>query len=172
MLKNIIIVATFILSIIALTLILVKEDYKMCYIDMGKVYEEFKLTRELNRDYEVVAKTQKKIQDSLYNILELKASSYKKEQDKDGKQLEELKVMESNFLNKKDMFEKQGSETMNEYNNKIWKQINQFVADYGKNENYTIIFGANGQGNVMYGDKLIDKTDDIILFINNKYDGN
>jgi outer membrane protein len=66
------------------------------------------------------------------------------------------------------MNEQQLSET---YTADIWKQINQSVNEYGKQHGYDFIFGAAGNGSLMYGNESSDVTADVILFINKKYLG-
>lgn len=58
-----------------------------------------------------------------------------------------------------------------EYTEVIWKQINQYIQDYGKVKGYDYIYGASGNGSLMYAKEAKDITDDVINYINNKYEG-
>jgi outer membrane protein len=51
----------------------------------------------------------------------------------------------------------------------IWKRLNKYIGDFGKERNYDFVFGASGGGNVMYADETNDATNEVIEYINNKY---
>jgi outer membrane protein len=55
------------------------------------------------------------------------------------------------------------------YTSDAWKRINQYIAEYGKQYGYDFIFGATGEGNLMYAENRNDITDEVIAFINQKY---
>lgn len=44
------------------------------------------------------------------------------------------------------------------------------LEQYGKERNIRLLVGANGAGTVLYGDKGIDMTDDLIKYLNSKYE--
>jgi len=58
----------------------------------------------------------------------------------------------------------------NRFTADIWKQINNGVAAFGKEKNYTYIFGAAGDGSLMYADHATDITDEVIKFLNERYE--
>jgi outer membrane protein len=64
--------------------------------------------------------------------------------------------------------EQQLSET---YTAEIWKQINSYLDAYGKEMGYDFIFGAVGNGSLMYGGESNDVTNEVIDYINRKYIG-
>ena len=51
----------------------------------------------------------------------------------------------------------------------IWKRLNPYLVDFGKDRGYLYIYGANGTGNVLYADKGEDITEEIIKYANNRY---
>jgi outer membrane protein len=53
----------------------------------------------------------------------------------------------------------------------ILNQINTYVEEYGKTHAYDIILGTTMSGNVLYGEKGIDITDDILGGLNKNYKG-
>lgn len=53
----------------------------------------------------------------------------------------------------------------------VLNQINSFVEDYGKANNYEVILGANSSGNVLYGETGLDITDELLTAINSSYEG-
>ena len=58
------------------------------------------------------------------------------------------------------------------YTADVWKRINESVADYGKKKGYDFIFGASGDGAIMFAGEANDVTDDVIRYINQSYDEN
>ena len=61
-------------------------------------------------------------------------------------------------------------ELSSRYTADIWKRINHYVSDYGKTEGYDFIFGATGDGGLMYANDVNDITDEVILYLNKKYE--
>jgi outer membrane protein len=63
------------------------------------------------------------------------------------------------------------AELTEKYNSDIWKFINESVQEYGAKNDYDFIFGATGDGSLMYARKANDITDDIVTYINRRYQG-
>jgi outer membrane protein len=59
-----------------------------------------------------------------------------------------------------------------QYTNDTWKFINEKVKEYGDQQRYDYIFGASGNGSLMYAKDSHNITDDIIDFVNKKYNSN
>ncbi|MDP2684159.1 MAG: OmpH family outer membrane protein [bacterium] len=51
----------------------------------------------------------------------------------------------------------------------IFQKINEYIENYGKVNNIDIIIGTNNSGNVLYADKSVDITEEIIKGINEEY---
>lgn len=51
----------------------------------------------------------------------------------------------------------------------IWNRLNPYISQYGKEKGYQYIYGANGTGNILYADKSEDITDQLIIYVNNRY---
>jgi outer membrane protein len=60
---------------------------------------------------------------------------------------------------------------MEEYSDEIWKQINHYIKEYGKDKHYDFIYGATGTGSLMYADSTLDLTVPLVKYINEKYAG-
>ena len=48
---------------------------------------------------------------------------------------------------------------------------NQYIKDYGIQNNYILIFGVSGQGNIMYANDGLDATEEVIEYVNKRYQG-
>ncbi len=58
-----------------------------------------------------------------------------------------------------------------QYTADIWRQINQWVNEFGEQEGYDFVLGAAGNGSLMYANEANDITNKTILFVNKKYQG-
>ncbi len=59
----------------------------------------------------------------------------------------------------------------NDISNKVWKRLNVYIKEYGEVNGYDIIMGTQGSGNVMYAKDVIDITNEILNYSNNRYEG-
>jgi outer membrane protein len=76
-----------------------------------------------------------------------------------------------NFLTLKKNYEEDDYLANEKYRNEINIQINKYVEEYAKENNYDVILGGNGSGNIMYLKNDINITDDVLVYINKKYNG-
>lgn len=53
----------------------------------------------------------------------------------------------------------------------VLNQINSFLEQYGKENSYTVILGTTMDGTLLYGDNLIDITDEVLIELNKNYNG-
>ncbi|WBX75079.1 hypothetical protein PG911_10460 [Tenacibaculum ovolyticum] len=60
----------------------------------------------------------------------------------------------------------------NDISKKVWARLNSYIKEFGENKNIMLIMGAQGNGNIMYGDSIIDYTEKFIKYANYKYEGN
>ncbi|MGB0178249.1 MAG: OmpH family outer membrane protein, partial [Owenweeksia sp.] len=74
------------------------------------------------------------------------------------------------YSQKKQKFEEDNLRLSREYDKQIWNQLNQYIKDFGEERNYSMIFGANGQGSLMYAEDTKDITSELIDYINQKYE--
>ena len=65
----------------------------------------------------------------------------------------------------------ENAQKQQEYTSQIWTQINTYVKEYGQQNDYSYILGANGSGSIMYGLESQNITDVVIEFVNKKYEG-
>lgn len=145
---------------------------KIVYVDSAKLYTEFELTQELSSKMEQTFGTRKQILDSL----ELEVYSLSKlveaEKGKNSERIALFNIKRDEFVMKKQQFEEDNQLLSQQYNEQITKQFNQYMNEFGKEKDYDVILGANGDGGIMYANEAIDVTDEALQFINGKYNGN
>lgn len=168
--KNILVTCSLIFSIAALTYSVINErKYELAYIEAGRIYSEFQMSKELNKQFETVISARKQIIDSLMEQVRIKGNEIRYQKKQKEEDLVMVKRLEEECYYKAEQFEKQNREAMTELNTKIWNQINQYVSDFGIQKKYSFVFGATGQGNLMFANKELDLTDEVLEYINNKY---
>lgn len=117
------------------------------------------MSKDLNRTHQKNLQKQKKTVDSIIAILQ------SADQDNPNEEMQRRFVFENNRL--KEM----GEYFTNNVSQQVWSRINSYMQEYGVQNNYTIIMGTQGNGNIMYAQKELDITDNFIEFANQKYEG-
>src|SRR5882724_1743082 len=111
MIKNSLIAISFVLSVSAFIIVIRNTSVKNVYINVGKVYSEFKLSKELNKELENIRFMRKQIIDSIYKKLteQNRALQLSPKQTKQSIELFQLTEQEYNYKQKE--FERE-SETL------------------------------------------------------------
>jgi outer membrane protein len=141
------------------------KSSKTAYIKSEILFNEFKLTKELKAKFENIASTRKNILDSL--LLDLKYT-YSDKRFPREKYLEKEKY----YLSRKELFESQNQELTENYDHQIWERINQYIKEFGEHNHYEYIFGAKGDGSLLFASDKNDITKDVTEFMNSRYNGN
>ncbi len=133
------------------------SDKPTVIIDSFKVFEGF----QLKKDYDI--KIEKEFAGEK---AQLDSMGYKFNTLKNPLEIDALKKQ---FVIKKQQFDEKFQAVSQKYTNEVYERLNTYIKKFGKNNNYGIIIGSNGQGNVMYRDDAMDVTEKLITFINEKY---
>jgi Skp family chaperone for outer membrane proteins len=127
----------------------------VAYVDIYRVHQEFEL-QKIYADY------LKHYKDSAVNSMDnyiLSAHIY------DTGSLDQLKKgyyeqIQKNIALKTDSL-----------NAIIWKRLNPLIQQYGKENKYKMIFGADGTGHLLYSDSSLDISNRVIEYVNEQYNG-
>jgi len=162
------------LVVSSITLVLIfdkgsKGNY--AFIKTNEVYDQFELKKELAAQFTQIENSRKLVLDSMKVRMDqlerqLRAAESPSEFEISqyqglGKELNELNASYTQEL----------QEVQERFNEQIWSRINQYVEDYGNENNIELIFGANGNGNIMHGGTEKDITNEVTAYINEKYSG-
>lgn len=144
---------------------------KIVYVDLIKVYNEFKYKEEKAKELQQIENRQNYILDSL----KLEIDAIKRTYNAGGKGADTLidyyKMSMNNYQQKQNQFDILKSDLAKKFDDEIWKQLNQYIVDFSKNHSYDLVLGATGAGNVMYANPKYDVTDELVVFVNERYDG-
>jgi outer membrane protein len=144
------------------------SEQKTGYIEIGKVYNEFQYKKELEAQLQNTQQARKLILDSLE--LELKSMSKSLDAGKPSqKHIDTFESKKHQYLEKRQLFEKDNQNQVAQYMEEIMQLINQYVKEYGTAEGYTYIYGAEGSGTLMYAKEQSSITEKVIEYINKKY---
>lgn len=168
MTKEIIRFASILLLSLAGCFLMVRyKSQKLAYIDMTKVYNDYKLTKDLDRKLKDTNQARKNILDSLAIGLKMTESSIRADQ-KNQELLIAYQKRREEYVMRKEQFEKDYEQQSQEYNGQILKQINQFTEEYRVSKGIDMLVGANGNGFIMAGNPDMDCSAEFIEFINKK----
>lgn len=129
-----------------------QQKEKTAYFYNQKVFDQFKGKLELEAKLKVQTERSKKQLDSLATLIQ------------QGRR--DLQAVYSENANHAAQLQQ---ELSTRYTADIWRYINEGVADFGKEKKYKYIFGASGNGSLMYADSVNDVTSDIVKYLNLKY---
>ena len=141
---------------------LYQKTKTIAFVDTAYIFNNFKMKVELEKDFTMNQEANKQQLDSLYEVV----SSIKQLGNE-----EKSKMIENEFLYKKNkMFDDQ-ERLKASFDSQIWNQLNLFIKEYGKQKNIDLIFGANGGGSIMHGDESMNISKEFVEFANTKYSG-
>ena len=147
-------------------------DYNLAYIDTIQLFDEFDMKKEFEKKLEGEEKTLQYSMDSikvelngLYKILE-SASDVERED-----LISRIKKAQYLLDKRQEEFNAFSYEARATYNTQIQNQLNTYLKEFGKENDYEFLLGANGQGNILFSKENYDKTDMAILYINELYNG-
>lgn len=153
------------LAIIFLGIYTVRNTKKTAYINTAEVFNAFKMTKEIDADVKKVEETKQNILDSIAGKIKAINAGVTKTDDAT------FNFLKNEFLTKRNRFADEIAGLKQASIEKVWKQINQYLLEYGKENNYDVIMGATGQGSLMYANENINITKEVTEYINKKYEG-
>ena len=159
-----ILLACFCMCLIAsvTTFILLKKGHQeVCVVDTIKLFDAFDMKKELEaRDRKKLQEMGHKV-DSIDNLLKTALVV------KNEPEILRLGIVAKSVKAELDAFYTQSNHDINE---QVWKRLNPYLTEFGKKMNVHIIIGANGMGTVLYNEASYDVTDEVIKFVNRKYE--
>lgn len=147
-----------------------EEKKQIAYVDNMRLFNEFLLKKELENELskkEVVWKSRLDSMRIQLNMLSAKAEKGKV----DPRLAEEFEFTRQQYLMKEEQFKLDNGNTADRFNDQIWKQLNNYVKEFAQSNNYDMVLGTSGEGNLMYASEQYDITEAAIAFVNQKYKG-
>lgn len=138
-----------------------EQASQIAHIQTAKVFAEFQMTQELE---DKLGNTRQARQTILENLnFRMQAMQSRRAP------LDSLETIRRELALKQAQFAEDNSAQSEQYTEQIWTQLNQYLQDYCETEGLTYLLGANGSGNLMGADESFDLTEEVIAFVNQKY---
>jgi outer membrane protein len=134
---------------------------KTAFVSNTVLYEKFQGRLEREQRLKNIENRQKAALDSLALGLQLSAPAA-------GEQAQARLV---SFNRTKEQTELALAQQARAYDEECWTQISQYVEEYGREHDYDYIFGASGNGSLMYAGTGENITEQVIEYINRRYHG-
>ncbi|HKC68829.1 MAG TPA: OmpH family outer membrane protein [Bacteroidia bacterium] len=141
------------------------------YIEIKKLYDAFDMKKEYEAKYKKVESIRQKIIDSMEVQLKVLGKKIDMSRGKDNNAIAQFQVDKETFIRRKNEFSEDNAATIKDYDEKILKQLTQYIEDYGKANKLNYIFGYGGSGEVLYSKEENNITEEMIKFANSKYKG-
>ncbi len=141
------------------------------YVVSEKLFMDFEMTKELRANLELTVNQRKAILDSLGLNLKMLAEEVSRSSKQNENQRLYLNHLQEQYLQKKQEFEEDNQALTNKYDEQIWTRINLYAKAFGEKEGYDYIYGANGNGSILYAKESLDVTDRVLKYINSEYKG-
>lgn len=151
-------------------------DDELAYVDVNKLLNGYKRTVKVREELEQKSQKLKANSDSLMFDWQNTLKKYEKERssmsEKELKlQKELLTTKQQQVNNYQQAIQKQIQKEEQTNTQTLINDINSFVQNYGDQEGYDIILGANGSGNIMYANKGTDLTEEVLMSLNRDFSG-
>ena len=163
--KRIIIAASLISLAVstALYFLIAHDNKKIAVVDAIKLYNEFKMKKDLEGHNSGRLQELGLSADSLKRLLQAKSAD-------ESTARSEVQELYTDFMRAQQLFEGNLNDINAEINEQVWIRLNPLIDDYGREKQLRLIIGANGMGTVLYNDDYYDHTDAIIEYVNKRYE--
>ena len=164
------------IGVITLLIIQLSAPKKIAYIQTDELLAEYKGMIEAKQNYEVKAVSWQSNIDTLGKELENMVKEYEEargsmsisERQQEEKELQQKQKQLNDY---RKSIAQQAQQEDAKLTEGVLNQVNTYIKDYGKENGYKMIFGANGSGTIVYGTDAIDVTDVILKGLNREYNG-
>ena len=157
-------ILAFVASLVSLFVSQFKPE--LVYVDVNKLLQGYDRTKTDRETFNQKASVMKANVDSLMTDWQNELKIYEKERASMTKKelalkQELLQHKQQQINNYQQAVQKQIQEEDQKMTQTVVNDINDYVKAYGKEHDHLIIFGAQGSGNIMYAQEMIDLTDKI-----------
>lgn len=134
------------------------QKYRIVVVDHDVIMKDFKMIHDLNSILNHQNEVRKQKIDSLYTYLGKSEPSTRKD------------IMSEIILRKNELGEYSNNFYLEE-TQKIRKRIESYAEQFAKDNGYDFVFESHGDSGLIYAMDASNKTNDFLLYINKKYEG-
>lgn len=147
------------------------SNSKIGYVKIEQVYEEFDLKKQLSSQLSSLQIKRKNEMDSLGLKIKMLESQLKNQNKPSESEVTFYKQLLDEYEIRSDQYNEEETRISSTFNEQIVNQINRYIKEYAIMNNYSIIHGTDGNGNIMYAEEDLDVTNKVIQYINKKHAG-
>jgi outer membrane protein len=145
--------------------------HKAGYVDVTTVFSKFEMKKELQKKLEKELFNKQSVIDSLMFQLQSLSNELSAKEKPSEVEIAKFQSLQQYYAQQKQTFDAYSQELTGKYDDQILSQMSQYIKDFGMNNGYDYVFGATGNGSILYGNELNDVTEEVILYINKSYQG-
>ena len=136
------------------------NSQKIGFMENIKVFEEFTMKKDYDLKIEEDISKEVQVLDSiqlLVNKMRIQGNQ------------ENLKQLKQEYFQKQEQYNQLFKNLSTKYTTEVNDRLNGYIKDFSNKKGYDIILGSGGEGNVMFTKEKINITDELIIYINEKY---
>lgn len=144
---------------------------KTGYVDLTTVFQGFEMKKEMQTKLEKDLRLKQVVLDSLMFQLQTLNNELKSKESPKEKELLKFEELRTQYLHQKETFTTYSQEQTEKYDDQVLSQLTQYIKDYGVEHHYEFLFGATGDGSILYATENKDVTIEVTKYINASYQG-
>lgn len=144
---------------------------KTGYVEVVEVFEAFEMKQELQQKLENDLNAKQAVLDSLMFQLQTLNNALSAKEHPGNEEIQAFQGLQTYYLQQKQLFDGYSQELTAKYDAQILEQLSQYIKDFGLANGYDYVFGATGDGNILYGTEPANITPQVIEYINASYQG-
>lgn len=133
---------------------------KIVFVKNSQLFNEFLMTKELQKTAEKEYHVQKSKVDSI--SLQLQGENLP---------VAQREQLAQQLISIRENFEMAQQNFAQEHTLKIQSRLNGYVQEFSKERNYLMVLGTENNNAVLFGDEAKDVTKEVINYVNRKYEG-
>lgn len=148
----------------------------LVYVDVNRLLEGYERTKVEREAFNKKTNSLKAEADSLIMGWQSELKAFEKERSAMTKKEQELKQQllvnkQQQLNNYQQAIQKKIREDDQKMTQTVINDINDYVKQFGNENGYRLIFGAQGSGNIMFASEASDLTEKILEGLNKQYNG-
>ncbi len=142
------------------------------YVNTEEIYNNFDLKKRLEAELKRTQEVRQSVLDSIrFQVEQLALEVQKPERKSDSLLNSRFVEMRESYFRRQQEYEESNSAMAEQYTAEIWSQLNTYIKEYGEEEGYSYIFGASGDGALMYADDAVNITTEVNGYVNERFNG-
>jgi outer membrane protein len=167
---NFFIIIILLLATLAFSIYSFNKTPKIGYVDLVTVFEKFSMKKEMESKLNETKRVRQLSLDSMIAKVYLPEDSIKSYVKNNPEKLQAFQRNKEMYLTLKERYENDNANQVSDYDNQIKSQLKQYISEYGEKNGYAYVLSDDGSGYVMYAEKTKNVTEEVIQFINDRYE--